>query len=152
MSQIASSNHLLTNVVYKDFNKYLKTFLQELVTNFPHIEHFKILNASYVVTKKLNKKWPHRLFQTNIASLYQQQILDKNEPYFMSDYFTSPFWPALVDTVKAMWIVLDGTNKDAIWNHLHLVIALNNRILAYKASKLTTRDSHSISEDDEPPL
>ena len=131
---MSTTNQPLTNQVYKDFNKYMKGFNKELLANFPHIGMLSLMNTSYVVCKKLNKKLPHKLFNKYIA-VFEKEILSKNEPFFLSDRFTSSFWPSFVEMIKTEWIKLDEANKEAVWTHMQVLVALNRRCLEYRQKK-----------------
>lgn len=143
-----SNQQQLTNIVYKDFNRHVKAFNKELITNFPHIDHFKLANASFYVCKKLNKKLPHKLFNKYIFDVHGKHILAKNDAYFISDQFSSSFWQSFADMIKTMWTTLDQGNKDAIWEHMLTLCALNKRCLDYKRNKNKTPEEPESSGDE----
>ena len=125
----------LTNQVYKDFNKYMKSFLKELIVVFPNIGEIKIILASCTISKKLNKKLPHKLFNKYIACNYEQHIVDKNELYFLSDEFKFSSWEAIEKMIKRELRSLDDANKKVVWDHLQCLVVLNRKCLEYRKKK-----------------
>lgn len=125
----------LTNQVYKDFYKYMKTFLKELIAAFPHIGEIKIILASCTISKKLNKKLPHKLFNKYIAAHYEKQIVERDEDYFLSDEFKFSFWETIEKVIKRELKSLDDVNKRVIWDHLQCLIVLNRKCLDYRRRK-----------------
>lgn len=111
----------------KLFNKALKTLITDLLSTFPDILEIKLLQASFYVLKKLNKKLPCKFFHKYVMP-YNQHLLDKDESFFLSDKFQSSFWPSFVNMIKSTWATLDQHNKDAIWNHLHVIMHLHNTV------------------------
>ena len=104
--------------LFKDFNKSVKDFLLDLVTTFPEIDMFKVLQTSFVVTKNIHRKLPYKLANEHMFQHYGEQLSKKDEEYFLSDKFTCDFWPALIDVIKKTYVTIDDVNKKAIWDHL----------------------------------
>lgn len=125
----------MSTQVYIDFNIATKNMIDDLVTNFPYIDHFKLLEASFAVMRGVNKKLPHKMFNKYVVAFYEKEIKSKDESFFMSDAFSSLFWQSFVDMIKATWNTLENVNKDAVWNHVLALVALNKRCVDHRKKK-----------------
>jgi hypothetical protein len=117
----------------KEFNKSMKVFMRELVENFPHVELVKMLQTTFIVSKKLNKKIPRRVYNRYIAIPYRTQLANRDDAYFSSDDFKFVLWQSMVDSAKSEWRSLDLNNKEAIWNHLAVLCHINQQINSLKS-------------------
>lgn len=121
------------NAVFKEFNKATKEFIKELIVNFPHFESLKLMLNFFTISKKLNKKLPHKLFNKYLVKPYHTQLMNKDNDYFTSDKFTFSFWNTFVDQAKVIWADLSHENREAIWKHIHVLIALNKKCLQQRS-------------------
>lgn len=124
----------LTNQVYKDFNRSLKAFLCELTEGLPHVGLLKFMNTSFYVLKKMNKRFPQRIFDKYLGS-YEKKLLDRDESFFSSPDFSIPYWDGYIQQIQDVWKTLDAENKKAVWDHIVVVIALNRKCIEYRKSK-----------------
>lgn len=129
--------------LFKEFNKSVKLFVNDLVTTFPDIEHFKLLQASYHVTKNIHRKLPYKMTNEHLLQKYGKQIIERDESYFLSDKFTNDFWPGLVDVIKQLYVSLDAVNKKAIWDHLENLYNKHLAIKTYYINKNKTNHESS---------
>jgi len=121
--------------VYKEFNKYSKNFIRELIKNFDHISEFKIMFGLYKILKTFNKKLPYKYFNLYIAIDFKSHIVTRDESFFMSDGFKPRAYTEFVDIIKREWVLLDNANKNALWDHLNLLIYLSDKCSEYRKQK-----------------
>ena len=112
----------------KEFNRSMKLFIMELMENFPHVELVKVLHTTFIVSKKLNKRIPRRMFNSMLAMPYRTELSNRDDAFFTSKDFTFICWQSLIESAKTVWISLDELNKNAIWEHLTLLCRINQKI------------------------
>jgi len=115
----------LTTDPYIKFNKTLKYFIRCMIEAFPDCSEYKVLHTVYKLLKTLSKKQPYKIFMA-ITKDCQEEILSKNEKYFVDTILTIPDTQLIrvYQTSSQRWITFDDETKNAIWNHL---IALVHR-------------------------
>jgi hypothetical protein len=126
--------------------------MKELSTAFPHIGFVKFMSASFYLLKKMNKRYPHRIFDKYLGSPYEKQLLDRNEAFFVDPAFNIAYWDNYINNIKEVWKTLDQTNKNVVWDHLTVLVALNRKCLEYKRNKAgACAGAADDSGDDLPP-
>ena len=114
---------------YKTFNKALKTFIRSLIAAYPDFPEFKLFHTAYKMIKTISKKQPYKIFQ-KISENCQDRILAKDEPFFFNT--TLDVQDSMLSRVYTRsgqkWREFDTETKDAIWDHLKLLVILAQKI------------------------
>jgi hypothetical protein len=113
---------------FKSFNKALKVFIRSTIESFPDLVEFKIALVVYKMLKTINKKKPFRL-TFKIIENHQEQILNKDEEYFMTHQvdFIDPRLQPIFKTIEKSWHTFTPQDKEALWQHLQVLVLLGRR-------------------------
>jgi hypothetical protein len=113
---------------YKNFNKALKVFIRSTIESFPDLIEFKIALVVYKMLKTINKKKPFKL-TFKIIEPHQEAILNKDEAYFMTNRvdFVDPQLQPIFKAVEKSWCTFSPENKEAIWQHLQVLVLLGRK-------------------------
>lgn len=115
---------------YKNFNKAFKMFVRDLMRAYPNHSEFKLMHTGYKMIKTVNKRLVHSLFKSTMKPYYEQ-ILKKDDSFFLTPDFTIPddfsaIYKAMVPIFIRLWKESE-TNREAVWNHMHVLIALSKK-------------------------
>lgn len=112
---------------YISFNKALKEFIKCSIERFPHVKELKMMLMSYKMLKTLSKKRPCKLFKS-ITHDCQDSIMNKDESYFLQYGCDSS---SIADTFNATihkeWDQMTDDDKNAIWQHLQVLVLLSHK-------------------------
>ena len=105
----------------------MEQFLNELEKTFPQETNIKKYHASYDLVKKANSRKCVEAFM-NGASEYSQQIMQKDESFFLEHGDSIEFLKKM--NMKKNWQdpELSQTTKDAIWQYLQTLYILGTTI------------------------
>lgn len=121
---------------YKALNKAIKSFFTDLTDAFPTLLGVTLMSGSFTVLKKLNKKLPHKYFQELINIPYRNNIKTRDDTFFVNGTPDVPkFLTSQIDSLRNTWMKLDNENKKIIWDHLEVMVALNDKVIEYRQSK-----------------
>lgn len=145
----SNSQSQITEDVYKKFNKSVKEFLKELMKGFPAIKELKFVYAGYKLVKSFGKKLVQRYWDEAVGTPYGVHIREKSDAFFMDPNFALPkgyqFYSNYIPVFQSLWSSLDENNKNAIWNHLQVILYLNQECKLYRQNKV--KDA-SLEDDD----
>jgi hypothetical protein len=122
------------------FNQKLEDFVADLNQGFPHVQDFKLLKNALRMSLLVNKNLAQQLFQEYVAQPYEAFILAKDEHFFLTESYQHVIQKEtavdmdIVKKLKLIWRTLDDASKNALWQHLHVLILLNNRCKTSKSS------------------
>ena len=113
---------------YVTFNKAFKNFIRCSIEAFPDMKELKIVLITYKMLKTLSKKQPCKLFTTMTSSCHDA-IFMKDENYFMMNGVNCPeaTLSSMSPAIQKKWMSLDNANKDIIWQHLQVLVALSKK-------------------------
>lgn len=129
---VSSSPQVLTQEVFREFNRYCKKFLKELQVTFPNLTVLKFMYGSFYILKKLNKKTPHKIFNNLVVTPYEKQLRARDSDFFLRPEFDIQFWTSWITDLKATFAECDEQDRKAIWDHLNVLMVLNKRCLEYR--------------------
>ena len=117
---------------YKTFNKAFKGLLKDLKRTFPTMAELKIMYAGYKLLKSLNKKMVVNVWRDVIEDLYGDKVKLHDDTFFVDPAFRpsevlSPMYAAIVPNLVETWKHLDNENKQAIWLHVDVLLALSQK-------------------------
>lgn len=110
---------------YEIFNKCSKELFKFVMKQEPDNLKIKTIYQSYKVIKSINKKFVHKFYDTIVFSIYEQQIREKNEAYFLDPDFIMVGWENLFKTIQESWVLLNDDTKNIIWIKLIHLADLN---------------------------
>lgn len=119
------------------FNKKLLEFVDDLIYICPEVPDFRVFKDTCTWAIKLSKNFAQGLFNTCIAECYENQVLKKDESFFLEETYTeyNQYLEMynndlnLAQKLKSIWKDLDSDNKEVIWKYLHVLVLLNRRCL-----------------------
>ncbi len=123
---------------YKKFNKNAKEFLKDITKTFPDLSDLKMMKNALKVVKKISKKTPHRIFDS-IVSPYKEQILKRDDAFFLTDDFQIESLRGL----KAIWPSLSEANKNIIWDYLKILITANDACKKLDTQNIASDEDNS---------
>lgn len=113
-----------------DFADDLLTLKRQLGLDVPQLDMFK---PSLMLATSLDPTQPRQIFHEAVAAKYGRHIRDKNEKFFLENdsYHEDIAGNAqmdLISMIKKVWTTLTPNNKSAIWGHLQLLMAIDDRL------------------------
>lgn len=113
---------------YVAFNKAFKNFIRCSIDAFPDMKELRIVLITYKMLKTISTKQPCKLFSTMTAAC-QDAIFMKDEKYFMQNGVRCPeaTLNSLSPAIQHKWMSLDDDNKETIWQHLQVLVALSKK-------------------------
>lgn len=111
------------------FNRKLLEFLDDVKPLLGHLPEYTMMMSSAGVASKLQPGVNQQVFDAYVAVPFEEQIMRHDETFFLEkqDYSRSAARGGLVSLLKAIWGDLSSHNKDAIWQHLKVLVVLNRR-------------------------
>lgn len=118
------------------FNRALLDFIKDLALSFPHVEGFRRAYASTNLMSTIQPNMVQTLFNRFISS-YTDQILQHNEAFFLQKDYSEELATAgenieIVTVLKQVWTGLQSQDKDSIWRHMEVLVALNHAVESAK--------------------
>ena len=121
---------------YNIFNKQLKTFFRECDRTFPDLMCFKFIIGGYKFLKSMNKKLPQKYFQELFIIPHAEAVSRRSDETIFSDSYVPPvLYASVINTLKATWQTLDEATKNTIYDHLGVLITLNEKCIEYRRAK-----------------
>lgn len=127
---------------HKEFNRALLEFIRDLAKSFPHVEDFRRAYASTNLMATLNPVMVQTLFNRFVGA-YTDKILHRDESFFLQKDYSSDLAAAgesggaggsveVVTVLKGIWATLAQGDKESIWRHLEVLVALNHALQSKK--------------------
>ena len=121
---------------YKEFNLALKTYIREIMGMYPDMQEVKTMHTVYKLSKSINRKLPQALYNRFIAEPYQDAIISREEFFMRSDFsMQTEFMNSVIPFIQGAWSQMDDASKEANWQHMSLLIAINRECNAYAEAK-----------------
>lgn len=118
---------LMMSSPYTNFNASLKAFLRELDRTFPNNMTFKALIAGYKILKTMGKKLPQQYFYDLFCKQHSDCIRRRDDSSIFDPSYTPPLlYAGIINDLKNTWVSLDPVTKNTIWDHIIVLIALND--------------------------
>ena len=115
------------------FNEKMLEFARDLCNVFPNVGEFTRFRSGVLMLQNLEPKTLENIFRTYVLSKYKDQILEKDESFFLEhtefDIYSqrSDYWLSLIDQIKEMWKTLNDDNKEIIWKYFHVLIVISDK-------------------------
>ena len=127
-------SELLATDPHGVFNRCLNEFLVDMGAILSDLPEYSTIKNAVKVLSYADKKRSQQLFNTIVVERYRDRIMAKDEKFFMeTDYADevkmSNYAVSLnvIDLIKSVWTNLDDINKTAIWQHMHILVFLNDK-------------------------
>lgn len=116
----------------KDFNRALLDFIRDLAKSFPQVEGFRRAYASTNLMATLNPPLVQSMFN-KVISPFVPRILMRDEAFFLAKDYTEEAAVAgenleFVSMIKEIWGTMSCDDKDNIWRHMEVLVAINHTI------------------------
>ena len=110
--------------MYELFNRKLEEFAEELVAIYPTMMDFKVFQSSLFASVMIDKRLPQQYFYTYVVVPFEQQIMARDEEFFMQkqEYENSDL--DIVSRLKSVWGAMNVHNKEAMWKYLQVLVYL----------------------------
>ena len=120
------------------FNRALLDFIRDLASSFPQIEGFRRAYASTNLLSTIHPTFPQSLFNKYVTR-YVDKILRRDETFFMQKDYTEEVTAAgesmeVVSILKTVWSGLGEVDKDNIWKHMEVLVAINHAVESAKTA------------------
>lgn len=116
------------------FNRKLTDMFEDLAASFPAVPEFSVaVSPPARMLLTLDPQHGQKMFNQYVALPYETHILDRDQTFLLSQ---TNFGPSsgvtgdAVNLIKRVWSEASGTDQDAIWRHLHVLVILNRRCIA----------------------
>jgi len=120
--------HIMATVdFYTIFNNKLQEFIQELATTFPNISQFKLFDTVIKTCVIMDKELPLTTFKRTVEIPFGDSIDKKDENFILSQSFDEAD-QSIVNLLKLVWKDLADQNKDAVWGHITLLLAISRKV------------------------
>ena len=121
------------------FNSQLENLLNDLSDTFPDFMDIKIFREKYYLAKSANPKMIILIFLKYIYP-YKEQILERNENFFLSDSLTdnitnnkdiqnelgtdNDFILTKALNLKTLWTKMNEQHKETLWTYFRVLVVL----------------------------
>lgn len=130
----------MNNSLYEIFNQKVGQFIDDVMLVFPEDGDLKLIKSGFNMIKNIKPKIIHNVFEEHVLRQYKQQILEKDEKFFLTENYEhfeevlkeqdeNVSLMEIVDKVKSKWTTLSDENKTTIWNYLHIFVKLSEKIM-----------------------
>jgi len=112
---------------YDIFNAKLVDFLEDLKQTFPNVPEFQFYDNITRICIMASKEKPLDIFKKNVELPFGKSIDDKDESFILSQDFSEAD-QAFVKMLKVIWKDLDDDNKNSVWKHVQLLLAISRKM------------------------
>lgn len=112
------------------FNNKLEEFIDDLGSILGHISEYKMIKASAKLMSNLQPTQNQLVFDQYVAQPYGAFITTKDEAFFLEEKYTDVSG-GVVSLLKNVWSQLCADDKESIWNHMKILLILNQRCQAH---------------------
>jgi hypothetical protein len=127
---------------YEIFNNKLTNFIDDLIIVFPNDNDFKLFKNTINLVKLANNKLLLKYFKLGVNEEFQNNILNKNENFFLDNNYRSVLDNSKISTVinkdnvndklieklKEYWTQLNDDNIETVWNYFNILLQLSKKI------------------------
>jgi hypothetical protein len=119
------------------FNKKLIDFMNDLLLlksgNKINVPQLDIALPAIMMAASIDPTQPRMMFHDHVVSKYGDHIRRRDEEFFLNESYEDAPVPGdlnIVNMLKGDWCALSPNNKSAIWQHLQVLLVLDDRIVA----------------------
>ena len=127
---------------YEIFNNKLTNFIDDLIIVFPNDNDFKLFKNTINLVKLANNKLLLKYFKLGVNEEFQNNILNKNENFFLDNNYRSVLDNSqiatvinkdnvndkLIEKLKEYWTQLNDDNIETVWNYFNILLQLSKKI------------------------
>jgi len=127
---------------YEIFNNKLTNFIDDLIIVFPNDNDFKLFKNTINLVKLANNKLLLKYFKLGVNEEFQNNILNKNEKFFLDNNYRSVLDNSkiatvinkdnvndkLIEKLKEYWTQLNDDNIETVWNYFNILLQLSKKI------------------------
>ena len=119
---------------YATFNTRLVEFLEDLRGVMGDVPDYNSLVTVVKTLSRMNERQNARLFIQYVSEPYKNEILDRNEAFFVTHDYTEANAGDIVQLLKGVWNKLAQEDKDMIWEHLNLLVIITQKLQTLKTA------------------
>jgi hypothetical protein len=108
----------------KRFNKCAKQLYGDLLKMYPDETILVLANTAFKMFKNFDKAGPCQYYYNEFVSKYRKELEVRDEGFFTSGSIQFPYFAAASERLKALWNTLSVDDKEAIWDHLNVLLYL----------------------------
>jgi hypothetical protein len=118
-------------VFIERFNTTVNEFVTQLCILCPNVKEFQTFKTGMSVLLLCDTTYIQQFFNKHIASKYRQQILNKDESFFLNENYDiedeQGYWKSFIETICGLWTGLSSENKDTVWQYFRVLLVLNDK-------------------------
>lgn len=120
-------------VFLERFNKTINEFVTQLCILCPNVSEFQTFKAGISMFLLCDSTYIQSFFNKYIASKYREQILNKDESFFLNEQYDiedeQGYWKSFIDTICVLWTGLSPENKETVWQYFRVLLVLNDKYI-----------------------
>lgn len=121
--------------LYDLFNDKAEDFARDLVRAYPDINEFRQLKSAITMLRNVDPKKPRTVFEAAVLTKYRTAIVNRDDSALMSNQIENLVedeqqrnaWLPFVEKIKDMWQHLTDMNRDAVWKHFQVLLAISDK-------------------------
>ena len=106
------------------FDRSLLDFINALAPLIGHLPLHGAVAASVKLLSRVDEGRNAEFFDRYVARKYEAKILARDESFLLAEPFAESEDGEIVQLLKATWRTLTPEEKDAIWQHMQVLIVL----------------------------
>jgi hypothetical protein len=125
---------MANDIYYEKFNEKTLELFNNLSDSFPDIVDFKKFKTGIIMMSNLEPKSAQRIFKLYISDKFREQILNKDEQFFLVEakfdncYIKrNDYWIDFINRIKTIWTTISLDEKEIIWKFLHILLLLSDK-------------------------
>ena len=120
--------HALFNRKLLDFVADLKLLKSQMPSS--DLPDMDMVRTAVNFAASLDERNPQRVFDIHVAKQYEEHIMKRDEHFLLeADYTHIDIDFDIIDIVKSAWKNISAQDKDAIWQHLQVLLLLNRKCM-----------------------
>lgn len=112
---------------YAMFNNKLKEFIEDLGCVLGHVAEYKMIKSSVSLLCQIQPTQNQIVFNQYVAP-YAHFIRAKDETFFLDEQYQDVSG-GVVTLLKGVWGTLCKSDQESIWDHMRILLILNERCL-----------------------
>ena len=123
----------MSSSLYSLFNEKIQEWIDDLINVFPNEPYFPFYKTLFANTIWLNKTLPNKWFKYYLTADYLQQILNRNEQFFLQENYNDMAVQDgadlnFINKLKELWHLLSPQDKDNMWKYIQCLLIIDNKI------------------------
>ena len=115
---------------YHLLNLKLQEFVDDLLASYPGVTDIRVMKTMLNLTVAMDIKLPQDMFNRCVVIPYEQQILAKDECFFLEEAYDPQYADInIIEKLKGIWKTLPAEDKEIVWKYFQVLLVLNRRCL-----------------------